>query len=420
MKRCIICREERSSFSDEHVIPKALGGFYHVHSVCKSCNSHLGAKVDSKLVNHKFAEFQRMSDGLKGRSGQLPNPFSGTYTQLSDEDKEDKPVKVRLDENGKFVPYLIPKISHTSEEDGTKIITVSIDASDDLDSILTKISKRLKIPVSQMLSSGEIRTVSEHAPIRGRLVIDIREFKIGLLKMAYEFAIDCLPDYYEDNMAKDISEILKDARYEEVEKYVNIGNGFDHSLFDLFSDYIDIENNRHYLVLVGSSVEGVLRCFVHLHGMFSIGVILSTTRQVGEFIVGINDIDKREFRKLRQGQIAEEVYGTPEIIFQYHFETYDEMLTFQRHELSKDFYFYTENNRHPAFDKFGNRKNGFVEDEVLKSGESLGAYEQMRGGGFSQTIALNENEDVYVKIMPSEMLIRVVAVRYEYSRRAKL
>ena len=238
--------------------------------------------------------------------------------------------------------------------------------------------------------------------------------------MAYEFAIDCLPDYFEDDMAKDISEILRDAKYEEVEQYANVGNGFDHSLFDIFSDYIDIKNNRHYLVLVGSSVEGVLMSFVHLYGMFSLGVTLSTNWHVDEFIVGVNDIDKREFRKLRQDQIAEEVYGIPEIRFQYHFETYAEMLTFQRHELSKDFYFYTENNRHPAFDKFGNRKNGFVEDEVLKSGESLGAYEQMRGGGFSQTIALNENEDVYVKIMPSEMLIRVVAVRYEYSRRAKL
>ena len=298
MKRCIICRKERSSFSDEHVIPKALGGFYHVHSVCKSCNSHLGAKVDSKLVNHKFAEFQRMIDGLKGRSGQLPNPFSGTYTQLSDEDKEDKPVKVRLNESGKFVPYLIPKISHMSEEDGTRIITVSIDASDDLDNILTKLSKRLKIPVSQMLTLGEMRTVSEHAPIRGRLVIDFREFKIGLLKIAYEFAIDCLPDYFEDDMAKNISAVLKEARYEEVERYTNVGDGFDHSLFDIFSDYVDIKNNRHYLVLVGSSMQGVLMCFVHLHGMFSLGVTLSTNQHVDEFIIGVNDIDKREFRKL--------------------------------------------------------------------------------------------------------------------------
>ena len=312
MKRCIICREERSSFSDEHVIPKALGGFYHVYSVCKPCNSRLGTKVDSKLVNHKFAEFQRMINGLKGRSGQLPNPFSGRHTQQGD---KNKPVKIRLNEKGQFVPHIIPKIRYMSEGDRIKEISVSIDASDDLNDILKKISKRLKIPVSQLVNSGEVRTASEHTAIRGKGVIDIRNFKIGILKIAYEFAIDCLPDYYESDVAKNISEILKDARFEEVDRYANIGNGFDHSLFDRFSGYIDIRNNRHYLVLIGSSIQGILRCFVHLHGMFSLGVTLSTNWHGDEFIIGVNDIDKREFRKLRQDQIAEEVYGTPGIRF---------------------------------------------------------------------------------------------------------
>lgn len=415
MKQCIICREERSSFSDEHVIPKALGGFYHVHNVCKFCNSRLGAEVDSKLVNHKFAEFQRMIDGLKGRSGQLPNPFSGRYIQQGDKNRS---VKIRLNEKGQFVPYIIPDICHVTEEDGTRKISVEIDASDDLDEILKKISKRLKIPMSHMYSAGEMMTASERSPIQGSLVIDTKNFKIGLLKIAYEFAVDCLPDYFKDDIAKNISAILKNANHEEVKQYANVGDGFDHSLFDMFSDYIDIKNKKHYLVLVGSSIQGKLMCFVHLHGMFSLGVTLSTNRHVDEFIIGVNDIDKREFRKLYQDQVVKEVWGTPEIRFQYHFETYEELLTFRRHELSDNFYFYTENNRHPVFDKFGNRKNGFVEDDVLKSGESLGAYEQMGDGKFSQTINLNDN--LYVKLMPSEMLIRVVAVRLEYSRMTKL
>lgn len=67
MKKCIICRQPTTSFSDEHVIPDAIGGYYHIYSVCKECNSDMGSLVDSKLTNHKFMEFQRRLYGLKGK-----------------------------------------------------------------------------------------------------------------------------------------------------------------------------------------------------------------------------------------------------------------------------------------------------------------------------------------------------------------
>lgn len=72
--RCIICREETDSFSDEHVIPDTLGGYYHIYTVCKDCNSDLGSDVDSKLVNHRFADFQ---------SGLTPVQWSLTFASFS-------------------------------------------------------------------------------------------------------------------------------------------------------------------------------------------------------------------------------------------------------------------------------------------------------------------------------------------------
>lgn len=78
MFECIICRKENDNSSDEHVIPEAINGYYHIYDVCKDCNSRLGTDVDSTLLNHSFIEFQRFLLELKGKKGNIPNPLSGT------------------------------------------------------------------------------------------------------------------------------------------------------------------------------------------------------------------------------------------------------------------------------------------------------------------------------------------------------
>ncbi|PHS60708.1 HNH endonuclease [Alloalcanivorax xenomutans] len=127
---CIICREETNSFSDEHVIPDALGGYYHIYTVCKDCNSDLGLRVDSKLVNHQFSHFQRYLLGLRGKSGKLPNPFSGIHQFAEDEGKK---VQLRLGEDGKPTPYTITNVSYEESEagDGGTKVSICIDASDE-------------------------------------------------------------------------------------------------------------------------------------------------------------------------------------------------------------------------------------------------------------------------------------------------
>ena len=79
--KCIICRKEigQDILSDEHVIPDSIGGYYHIYNVCKECNSYLGSEIDSKLVNHYLALFMRYSEGIKGKTGKIPNPFDGTH-----------------------------------------------------------------------------------------------------------------------------------------------------------------------------------------------------------------------------------------------------------------------------------------------------------------------------------------------------
>ena len=47
---CIICHQDNQELSDEHVIPEAIGGYYHIYNVCKDCNSKLGDHVDKLLL----------------------------------------------------------------------------------------------------------------------------------------------------------------------------------------------------------------------------------------------------------------------------------------------------------------------------------------------------------------------------------
>ncbi|MGZ3850547.1 MAG: HNH endonuclease [Flavisolibacter sp.] len=107
MAICIICRKVKMEFSDEHVIPDSIKGFYHIYSVCKDCNSNLGLNVDSKLVNHKLMEFVRHQQKIRGKKGALPNPFAGDAVLSSHTQQK---VRIEMDEDCNFIPRLLPKI----------------------------------------------------------------------------------------------------------------------------------------------------------------------------------------------------------------------------------------------------------------------------------------------------------------------
>lgn len=55
--KCLYCGNEKNEedFSQEHVIPKALGGNltpdnpFTIHNVCRRCNSVAGAFIDGPL-----------------------------------------------------------------------------------------------------------------------------------------------------------------------------------------------------------------------------------------------------------------------------------------------------------------------------------------------------------------------------------
>lgn len=207
---CIICRNDKEDMSDEHVIPDSMGGFYHIFNVCKTCNSRMGEKVDSPLVNHKLTELYRFAQEIEGKSGSIPNPFSGIFME------EGNPkVKARVDVNkeGKLEVLYHPVIKLKEDAGVVQSIEIAVDSKDEgmIDGILQKIIKRKGISESAIVK-GERRREIRTGGVGGRWEIDILKFKIGLLKIAYEFAVDSIPDFFTDPDAIKISEILTTVR----------------------------------------------------------------------------------------------------------------------------------------------------------------------------------------------------------------
>ncbi|OAE14122.1 hypothetical protein AZH11_01985 [Pseudomonas simiae] len=306
---CIICRKEKDAkdFNDEHVIPDSLRGYYHIKNVCTDCNSRMGNEVDAPLVNHKLSELYRFAQEIIGKSGKIPNPFAGTFSQKDDPNK-----KARLDigPDGGLELHCTPEVIW-EEGDGKLFLTVSVDSKDEskIDQIVTKALSRKKIPHDTIIRKE--RTVQiDTTPFTSQWPMDLNKFKIGLLKIAYEFAVDTLPDYFKDEEAVRISEILRDTKHEDVLEYVKIGNGLQTEIWDAFSHFLDFDSSNHYLALSASEDMGLV-CLVKLHDLFAVGVVLSPKRYLaeGEVHVGINSADDKIFLKLTLAEVINKCLG---------------------------------------------------------------------------------------------------------------
>lgn len=402
---CIICREDKEDMSDEHVIPDSLGGFYHIFNVCKTCNSKMGEKVDSPLVNHKLTELYRFAQELEGKSGRVPNPFSGIFME------EGRPeVKARVDVNteGKLEVLYHPVIKLKEDAGVVQSIEIAVDSKDEekIDEILQKILKRKGIPESAIVK-GERRREIRTGGVGGRWEIDILKFKIGLLKIAYEFSVDSIPEFFLEADAIKISEILKNADYEGVKEYVKIGSGLQPEIFEPFSGYLDLSSKKHYLVL--TPTESGLLCLVKLHDLFSIGVVLSKRKFLDftETIIGVNDIEGGSFRKLRIPDLITKCMGPVCTRLCYYFHDEHERAKGQP-EVNSPSYRYEGNDKSeiPLYKKNGEPYPFLVHHLLEKS-----SCQSRKDGNWQiEVFWFDEFQEYYVKSVGTGNLYRVIAL----------
>ena len=411
MKKCIICRKEKEhkEFSDEHVIPDSIGGYYHIYTVCKTCNSEMGSKVDSKLVNHYFTSFFRYELNIKGKTGDIPNPFSGTH--ILENDKETK-IKLLLDENGIAKPYLLPKIKITTKGNIKRIdITVDKNDKDSIPDIIKKIQKREKINQDTQINTEEEPTFIEFIPyIKMQKQLDIREFKIALLKIAYEYAVDSIDGYFEDAQAKIISKFLLETDFNKIDNFF-IGSGFEKEIIKPLENLFDFEKKRHLLILMNYESLGLI-CFISLHKLFNIVVKLSENIFFKDnMLIGINDLDKKTFKKTNIFELSNEKYSPEMRTFQYFFDNQQNYSFFLELQSSKEFEYYTGDSNFPLYNEFFKIKYKNIDcliEEYMTKGNLKYFVD-----GINPKILIELKEKLYRKFIDTDKFFQVVAIKIE-------
>ena len=411
MKKCIICRKEKEhkEFSDEHVIPDSIGGYYHIYTVCKTCNSEMGSKVDSKLVNHYFTSFFRNELNIKGKTGDIPNPFSGTH--ILENDKETK-IKLLLDENGIAKPYLLPKIKITTKGNIKRIdITVDKNDKDNIPDIIKKIQKREKINQDTQINTEEEPTFIEFIPyIKMQKQLDIREFKIALLKIAYEYAVDSIDGYFEDAQAKIISKFLLETDFNKIDNFF-IGSGFEKEIIKPLENLFDFEKKRYLLILMNYESLGLI-CFISLHKLFNIVVKLSENIFFKDnMLIGINDLDKKTFKKTNIFELSNEKYSPEMRTFQYFFDNQQDYSFFLKLQSSKEFEYYTGDSNFPLYNEFFKIKYKNIDcliEEYMTKGNLKYFVD-----GINPKILIELKEKLYRKFIDTDKFFQVVAIKIE-------
>lgn len=277
--------------SDEHVFPEAIKGHYHVYNVCKVCNSKMGERIDPLLTEHFFIKAYRFSHKMRGKKGELPNPFSGVGVL---EDGR----KCRLDlKNGRLTPFVMPDFSGVNTDTGE--ISFSVDASQevDIDGIVEKIVRR-NFPNKEVelnVSERVVRQI-ENPNINISQEIDVADFKMALLKIAYEFTIDNIPNYIHDEEAIKISKVLYSCDCKRLNEITFYGNGLyvegNDVVDNILGDYVDCKKETKHIALLLSFRQSTI-CFVKIANVFCIGVRMSEQiyKEAEAFIIGVNDCD---------------------------------------------------------------------------------------------------------------------------------
>lgn len=279
--RCIICHTDDVELSDEHVFPDAIGGCYHIYTVCKKCNSFLGEAVDNPLTDHIIIKLFREDYKLAGKTGKIPSFLLDS--EIQNKDNPEEKMKFYIDENNELKLKYLPNTKEVIDENGNTKFEVKVDYSDK-DKLAKiqekKIERYQKKGFSANLSKPEI--VSQKGmTIQSELKIDLLKYRIGLLKIAYESMCDFFPEYENDIYGLQISDILRKARYEDVNNFVNIGNGFeDNEFFRIIKIFPVDLSNKHTIFFIFFEQAG-LYCFISLFDKIKVGIKMSDKNYVG-------------------------------------------------------------------------------------------------------------------------------------------
>lgn len=399
---CIICHADNVVLTDEHVIPDAIGGYIHCYKVCKDCNSRLGDHVDIQLLNHFLIKGLRHLYQLKGKTNVIPNPLVGDAVLITGE-------KVRVEEvNGVVTPRLLPTSPVVSSDGKSGRITVDVRDEKLVPAMQKKLLNKMgvKLDEKSVVAKREVHQINR-PEVRIESVIDLKNYKVGLLKIAYELCVELFPQYEYDELGQKYAEILRNAALDRLDEVLFEGDGFHDPLEPLLSQFIDYANKRRHIIIFFNN-EGHLCCVVKLFDTFSQFIQMSESPYLNESDMRFyfNDFAKHRSEVLSLNELLTKVSEelTSGFIF-------DEKGISLIEELSRagDVGFYAnKEGDNLVFDQEG---NAIMTDVMLKNSLSEGGNVEsgVNNGLFEVTYHLPDG--LFIKVYPSDSLIQVVEIK---------
>jgi hypothetical protein len=276
--RCIFCLEERES-SDEHVFPFAIGGTLHIIRVCVNCNSILGSGPDAYLTNHILIRLRRFQLRLSGNSGKIPDWMEILGNGVLGANPEQR-VKMSIDDK---VGIRKLELIYNSKEivlaNGTTLKQIASSNIGEIETTLVRERKRTGLkPLNTDELSASVERIKkndfarlENPEVKYSIVVDTKNFKKGIYKIAYELAFLWLGEcYIDDPMAAIFRDTLLSGKDEFARQIVDkVEFGLNAELFQHWVEFVDCH------VAYSRVIENKLFIFIKIFDIFSAAITVS-------------------------------------------------------------------------------------------------------------------------------------------------
>ena len=171
MAKCIICGKEIDKENEEHIIPFALGNKkFTINSICQTCNSLIGEKIDDESTNNMLAQIVRQLYGIPGHSGVVPNAFA--------KGKNEKGEDIRVSKEMK--PTIVPR--DYSDDEHINIVVSSVKEG------IAIVEKKLNRRGLPPLTEEQIQKIQETKPEKYHPIISYN-CSLNLNKIKLEWII---------------------------------------------------------------------------------------------------------------------------------------------------------------------------------------------------------------------------------------
>jgi hypothetical protein len=212
MKMCIICHQEKSEFSDEHVFPACIGGAFVIRNVvCKECNKKMGDNIDTPFSQLKEILVIRNLHDLRRDNRSIKHPFKSREYMYNG-----KPYIILRNEQG-FLAGQKPNLEIT-EKDGGFLINIHMSKmfykSDEqiIKMFADEVKERTGLDLNADMIINKRETEQEAVTIKESDFNNPWIFEF--LKVSYEAGVTFVHKYIDDDMAMIYSKMLTEGEFD--------------------------------------------------------------------------------------------------------------------------------------------------------------------------------------------------------------